>query len=132
VNRWVRIAFVAVSTAWMMIVGVCGVIIVGLWGLTAHTVAAWNENLLLLNPAALAFALLLGPAVYGGRWAGHLALWAGLVVGGSSVVGMLLQVLPWFDQVNGPIVALTVPVNVTIAGAWWWLSAASSKRPAAS
>lgn len=130
-GRVARAAFVTAGTMWTLVAGLCGLVITGLWGFTAHTVAAWNENLFFLNPIALVFALVLGPSLFGKRWATHLALWAGLAVGGLSVLGVLLQLLPWFNQVNGPIVALTVPINLTIAAGGWWLASAGGRRPAA-
>lgn len=131
-GRIARGAFVTVGTTWLLVAGLCGVIITALWGFTAHTVAAWNENLFFLNPIALVMAIVLGPSVLGKRWATHLALWTGLAIGGLSVAGAVLQVLPWLDQVNGPIVALTVPINLAVAAVAWWLtSSAASRQPPA-
>jgi hypothetical protein len=78
--------------------------------------AAHNENLLQLNP----LALLLLPglrAALGGKRAARFGYGAALLVAGLSVVGLALKLLPGFDQVNGPIIALALPAQVGIAAA---------------
>jgi hypothetical protein len=74
-----------------------------------------NENLFQVNPLLLALAVLvpLGLARSGraGRWARALAL--GLV--GLSLLGLVLQVLPGFDQVNGQAIALALPIHIGVA-----------------
>jgi hypothetical protein len=40
-------------------------------------------------------------------------------VAAVSVLGLLLQLLPGFDQVNGEIIALMLPVNVALGWAVW-------------
>ena len=45
------------------------------------------------------------------RWAATLAC----SVAAISLAGLAIQILPWFDQVNAEVLALTVPVNVAVA-----------------
>ena len=63
---------------WGLVGGLAGTMLAGLWGLTDHTMAYHNENLLQLNPLILGLVLLAPLAVRGsvkaGRWAPRLAL----------------------------------------------------------
>lgn len=87
----------------------------GLWAFTDHVMAYRNENLFQVNPLVLGLAVLVPLALAGsgraGRWAGSLALGLAML----SLAGLLLQVLPGFDQVNGPVIALALPVHFGIA-----------------
>jgi hypothetical protein len=74
-----------------------------------------NENLFQVNPLVLALAVLVPLALAGsdraGRWARALAL--GLAA--LALLGFVLQVLPGVDQVNGPVIALALPIHVGFA-----------------
>jgi hypothetical protein len=100
---------------WGLAGGLGGLVLAGLWGLTDHVMAYRNENLFQVNPLILGLALLVPPALRGsiraGRWARMLSLW--LI--GISVVGWLVQVFPGVDQVNGPIIALAMPIHLGAA-----------------
>jgi hypothetical protein len=51
-----------------------------------------------------------------------------MLVGGLSLLGVALKVLPIFHQVNGQVLALTVPANLGLAlGILAWVR--SSSRP---
>ena len=88
---------------WGLVGGLAGTVLAGLWGLTDHAMAYHNENLLQLNPLVLGLVLLAPLAVGGSarraRWASRLALASRC----SLCVGLVVQVLPGFDQVNGPV-----------------------------
>jgi hypothetical protein len=74
-----------------------------------------NENLFQANPLVLGVAILVPMAiagsVRGARWARGLTL--GLAV--LSLAGLVLQVLPGLDQVNGPVIALALPIHLGFA-----------------
>jgi hypothetical protein len=109
-----KLGFAVVSGGWMMLAGLAGVVLAGLWGLTDHVMAARNENLLQVNP----LALLVVPGVWRWRDRGRrarLAAAAAAGVAALSVAGLGLKLLPGFDQVNGPIIALALPAQVGIA-----------------
>jgi hypothetical protein len=36
-------------------------------------------------------------------------------IGGLSFLGLALQLLPWFQQVNGPAIALALPAHLGLA-----------------
>ncbi|HEX6940955.1 MAG TPA: DUF4105 domain-containing protein [Longimicrobiales bacterium] len=111
-----RYGLVAAGGAWVLAAGVLGTVIAALWALTNHYVTYGNENLLQINPLPLALAGLLPLAVLRGR-AVRAAAWLAWSVAALSAAGLLLQLLPAFDQVNGEIIALALPAHFGLAGA---------------
>lgn len=116
-NRLAGGAFLALVSAWALIAGIAGVVLAGLWGGTDHVAAASNENLLQLNPLSLALIPFLAGAgrKYPRRWAvaARVAAW----IAALAVLGLALKLLPSFQQVNGPVIALAVPAHLGIAAA---------------
>ncbi|HUR95588.1 MAG TPA: DUF4105 domain-containing protein [Gemmatimonadales bacterium] len=108
-----RVGFLAIAAGWMVLAGVAGLVLAGLWGLTDHAMAYRNENLLQMNP----LALLLIPGIFGAprrSKLGRTAVPVAAAVLGLSVLGLLLKVLPGFDQANGPIIALALPAHLGV------------------
>lgn len=126
--RAARLAFGAVASLWMLVIGIGGVLLLGLWTLTNHGIAYRNENLLQFNPLALALVLLLPALAYGVRWAARPAYWLTIAVAGLSLLGLLLKVFPAFDQANGALIALTLPAHLGLAWAVYRLSGAAVQR----
>jgi hypothetical protein len=110
-----RTSLLASGTSWSLLTGVAGAILAGLWGFTDHTVAARNENVLQATLFALVVGLVLPAALRDRPWALRAARVFAWMVGGLSVLGLLLKLVPVFDQVNGQILALFVPANVGLA-----------------
>jgi len=101
---------------WGFVAGAAGLVLAGLWGLTDHAMAYRNENLFQANPVALLLPVLAawwkgGPDAGARRLSG-----AALALVAVSALGFLLQALPGFDQVNGPIIALALPVHLGVLG----------------
>lgn len=96
-----------------LVLGVPGLVLALLWAITEHRAAYANENLLLANPLTLAVALagaalLVRPSA---RVLGMVeVLWLSLAI--TACFALVAKVLPLFDQDNGPLLALLVPVNV--------------------
>jgi Domain of unknown function (DUF4105) len=111
-SRGARWALAVGGTVWALATGIAGVILSGLWAFTDHVVASQNENVLQASLFALALAIALPLAVQGRPMALRLARHLGVAVGGLAVLGLLLKLLPGFDQVNGQVLALFVPANV--------------------
>ena len=89
-----------------------------MWMITNHTVTFRNENLFLANPLTL-LALPLGIQLMWGSVKARARLrklW--VVLAGSGVLGVLLKVLPMFDQDNWRLIALILPVSAGFAGAF--------------
>jgi hypothetical protein len=96
-------------------VGIPGLALFIMWLGTDHTVTYRNENLFLANPLTvlaipLGFQLMFGPAR---EWMAR--LWAGLAALG--VLGLVLKVLPVFDQDNWRLIGWLLPWSVGMAGA---------------
>jgi len=114
-----RVGFAVASTAWMLLIGVGGIVLAALWMFTDHNTSYWNENLFFLTPLAVPLTILIPAALMQKPWATKPALWLAIAVAVSSVLGVLLKVLPAFYQVNAQLIALFLPVNLTIAFLLW-------------
>lgn len=112
---WPRRVARGMATGWALLTGLAGATLAGLWAFTDHAIAARNENVLQASLVALVLGgvLLFRRADRPGL--DRVARFLAIVVGGLSVLGFLLQVLPAFSQVNGPILALCVPANAGMA-----------------
>lgn len=97
---------------WFFLLGGAGTFLAGAWLLTSHVAVYRNENLLHFNPLALPLLVLLIALIRKKPWAARPALWLTLVIAGTSVLGLLLKVFPAFYQVNGELIALTLPANL--------------------
>jgi hypothetical protein len=117
-----RFGFSLVSGLWALVMGTGGFLLLALWALTDHQIAHRNENLFHFDPLALGLVLLAPAAAYGARWAARPARWLALAVAGLSLLGLLLKVFPAFHQVNGEIIALTLPVHLALAWSMYRLA----------
>jgi hypothetical protein len=120
-----RAGFAFLAGGWAALSGAFGLLLAALWGLTNHSIAYQNENLLQANPLALPLVLLVPALALGARWAERPALWFSTAVAAASVAGLLAGFLPWFSQLNGDIIALALPVNLAVAVAVHLLRRAS-------
>jgi hypothetical protein len=125
-----RLGLAVVAVVWGSLAGLAGVVLAGLWAFTDHAMAYRNENLFQVNPLALALAVLVPLALAGSgrarRWAWALALGLAAV----SFLGLVLQVLPGMDQVNGQVIALALPIHLGFAlGLWRALGPSAGVRP---
>lgn len=111
-SRAARWGLFGAGGVWAAVTGVAGAIMVGLWAFTDHVASARNENVLQASLFALALAVVLPFAARGGPAALRTARLLALIVGGLSLLGLLLKVLASFNQMNGQILALFVPANV--------------------
>ena len=123
-----RVAATAAAVFWLLALGVAGVTMLGLWGFTNHWIAYRNENLFFANPVALVLAFTLPFAARGGRGASRVSLWLAGVMVALSLLGFMLQILPWFDQVNGSIIALALPPNLALGWVVWRLATGAHRR----
>lgn len=115
-SRWV---LAVAGSAWGLVVGVLGIIVLGLWLFTDHEFAWNNENVLQVSPLALAFVVLVPRAVirHGSKWATRLA---GLLAA-LSLLGLMIHPLPVTRQANLAIIALLLPVHLGMLYAMWRL-----------
>jgi hypothetical protein len=127
-SRTARLLAFGITWLWAVLAGVLGSVALALWTLTDHWATDWNENLLQFSPAALLLAVMLPFAFLARRrWRRAIRIVA-VAIATGSVLGALLQVLPWFSQVNGPIVAAGLPLNLALAAFAIRLEAASTSN----
>ena len=120
-----------IAAVWSLISGFGGVVLAGLWLFTEHIFSYRNENLFQMNPLSLVVMFLLFRLIWTNRTdparisrrIDAAYRWA-LVVAALSLIGFALQVLPWFNQVNGDILALVMPLHLGVA----WLLMVLSRR----
>jgi Domain of unknown function (DUF4105) len=114
-RRWARVGLGLSSVFWGVFGGLGGVVLAGLWALTDHVMAYRNENLFQLNPFLLGLAFLVPLGLAGVGRAGSWARLLALALAGLSLAGFVLQGIPGLDQVNGPIIALLLPIHLGVA-----------------
>jgi hypothetical protein len=111
---------------WGVVGGLAGVVLTVLWAFTDHAMAYSNENLFQVNPVLLSLALVAPFGLREGTRAGGRSRKLAVLLAGLSVLGFVLQALPGVDQVNGPVIALLLPIHLGVAAGLWLAT-----RPAA-
>jgi len=114
-RRGPRVVFLLLAGVWAAVTGVLGILLSFLWLGTDHWVTYGNENLLQANPLALVLLVLLPLATRRGTRARAALHWTAAALALLSIAGFALQALPGFDQMNGEIIALALPVHVGLA-----------------
>jgi len=117
-----RALFALLGSLWSLLAGLSGVLLLALWTLTNHAIAHRNENLFQMEPLSLALVVLLPALALGARWAPRAARAAAIAVLAIAVLGLLLKALPWFHQVNGSLIAFTLPAHLGLAAGVWMLA----------
>jgi hypothetical protein len=102
-----------VASAWSLLCGLIGVILVLAWTATRHVFWAWNENLFVVSPLSLLLVVLLPMALLRRRTAGA-ARAVAIAVVALGLIGLVLALLPG-GQENRAVVALFLPVHLAIA-----------------
>jgi hypothetical protein len=127
-GRLPRVTFVTLGTIWGAVNGILGVILIVGWTATRHVFMVRNENVLQFNPVALALAVVLPLAISKGKTV-NAARSISMIVAVIAVVGLVMQVLPWFNQTNGAVIALTLPAHLAVAWAVRALTNATESSP---
>ena len=123
-NRLTLFVATAVATLWSLIAGAAGTALVIVWLFTKHYFMSRNENLLHFDPLSLALVVLAPLSIYGLRGVSKALKLAGLVAL-LSLLGFVAQGIPFFDQKNGEIIALALPINLAV---WWTVHRLSHYR----
>lgn len=127
-----RLGLSVFAVVWGTIAGLAGMVLAGLWAFTDHVAAYQNENLLQVNPVILALAVLVP---LGLARPGRAAGWAKATACGLaalSLAGLVLQALPGLNQVNGPVIALALPIHIGLALGLWRALPATARLDSAS
>jgi hypothetical protein len=127
-SRPARLGFLVLSWTWVFLTTVAGVVVGGLWGLTDHTAAYNNENVLQADLLALPLVWLVPRLAWGSGSAGRTAFIIAAMVAGISLLGLLLKLLPQFHQVNGAVIALALPAHLGMAAGIWRLTRSQDPR----
>ncbi|MBC7788860.1 MAG: DUF4105 domain-containing protein [Anaerolineae bacterium] len=114
-NRLALFAATAIATLWSLVAGLAGTALVIAWLFTKHYFMSRNENLMHFDPLSIALAVLIPLSVYGLRGVSRARKLGGFVAA-LSLFGFVLQGIPFFDQKNGEIIALALPINLAV---WW-------------
>ena len=114
-HRFAFFAATAISTLWSLVVGLAGTALVIAWLFTKHYFMSRNENLMHFDPLSLALVVLIPLSLYGLRGVSRARKLSGFVAA-LSLFGFVLQGIPFFDQKNGEIIALALPINLAV---WW-------------
>jgi hypothetical protein len=113
-NRISFLGATAITTLWSLVAGLGGLALVFVY-FTKHYFMSRNENLMHFDPLSLALAILVPLSVYGLRGVSKALKLSGFVAA-LSLFGFVLQGIPFFDQKNGEIIALALPLNLAV---WW-------------
>lgn len=118
--RAMNVVLAILIGVWSLAVGFFGTLIELLWAFTNHVVTYRNENVLQANTLSLLLAGFAVAALMGSVRARRWAVWLALFVAGCSALGFMIQALPQFDQVNGDIIGLMMPIHGIIAYILWY------------
>jgi hypothetical protein len=99
--------------------GIPGTVLLLMATLTDHNVTFYNENIFIANPVTLALAVFATGYARGREISWKRLRFSWYLLGGSSLLLLLLKLLPWFDQSNELSLVLIVPVNLAMAG--WFI-----------
>lgn len=99
-----------------MLFGIPGLVSV-LFHFSDHTITFWNENMLLWSPLTFMALLLSVPIMRGSSWALRTMRICWYVMAATSVLAVVLKVLPAFDQDNLFALTMLVPFNLLMAAA---------------
>jgi hypothetical protein len=108
-----RLVLAVPVAAWSLLAGVAGVVLVGAY-FTDHVFWYRNENLLQATPLSLLLAVAVVGAALRRSWRPRAATLATLIAA-LSVLGLVLDPLPFLPQRNVEMLALAVPVHCAIA-----------------
>jgi hypothetical protein len=103
------------GSAWSLLCGILGVILLLAWLATRHVFWAHNESVLLLTPLSLMLVVLI-PASILGRHSERAARMVAAMVAGFALLALVLAMIPG-GQENRAVVALFLPVHVALAWA---------------
>jgi hypothetical protein len=118
-GRGSRITFGIAGATWALVAGTLGLVLLGLWAFTDHATSYRNENLFFFTPLLLPLVGLIPLVASGSERARRLAFTLAAIVAVLSLAGVVLQLLPFFYQVNGELIALALPANLGLAAGCW-------------
>jgi hypothetical protein len=108
-----RRAGASLAATWSVLAGLAGAAALGAWAFTRHTFMYENENVLQLTPLSLALAVFIPLAARPNspRARAWIAFALAIVIVALSLFGLAAQRLAGFDQSNGEIIGLALPLH---------------------
>ena len=111
--------FRGVALGWAILSGLAGVLLVFLWTMTDHRFSTTNENVFQLNVLSLGLALALVLSRRRPSRVRTSVLRLGALVALVSLLGLLVKLVPGFDQANLDVIALALPIHLgVLVGVW--------------
>jgi|GEM_PF-354019 len=130
-RRWARRGLGLWGMLWFLLWGFLGTALLAMQ-FTDHTVTHGNENLFLANPLLLLGVVWAWPFMRKGtQRATERLAWLCLGIAALSWLGLVLKVLPVFDQNNWNMLALVLPVHSALALVFWALARKKAGEPEA-
>src|SRR4029079_10841568 len=123
-HRGAMFGAVILSTLWSLIAGVGGLALVSACLFTLHSLMGRNENLMHFDPLSIALVVLIPLEIYARKAQSRAVKLAGWAVA-ISLIGFVAQGIPFFNEKNGEIIALALPINLAV---WWTVYRLSSYR----
>jgi hypothetical protein len=114
-HRAALFAATALATLWGLVAGIAGLALVFAWAFTKHYFMGRNENLMHFDPLSIVLVVLIPLSIYRLRGVSKAVKFAGFI-GALSLFGFVMQGIPLFDQRNGEVIALALPINLAV---WW-------------
>lgn len=117
---WMRSGGVVLLASLMLVSGLGGLLLAGLWAFTDHAIAYANLNLVLFSPLALLLAWPLW------RWRrpaarpGIAARWSAMILASIALLGLAWLTLPGTQQANAHWFALILPLQLVLAWRFWF------------
>jgi hypothetical protein len=120
-SRAARAGIVSIGTAWHLLAGLAGLLVLCAGLFTRHAYMARNVNMLLATPASLALAVLVPfslARVPRERFVRAVRS-LGVLAAVCALVAVALRLVPALAQENRPLLALAVPIQTALAFALW-------------
>src|SRR4051812_4085969 len=114
----------ALSMLWSLVAGLAGTALLFAWFFTEHYFMGHNENVLHMNPLSLGLVVLIPLSIYFLRASSKAVRLAGWIAA-ICLLAFVAQGLPLFDEKNGEIIALALPINLAV---WWTVYRLTSYR----
>lgn len=125
--RTTKVLLAVAASLWSIIAGLAGLGLMLAGTVTNHTFMRANENILQINPLLLILGLLI-PFAFRIKRVRKTVMGIAFACAGLSVLGFVLQALPVMDQLNGEIIGLAMPVNLTLAFVCWFMFSSRMER----
>jgi hypothetical protein len=109
-----RLGYAVLATAWSLLCGVCGLLLLAIWFLTQHWAGWHNENLLLLNPLCLLLLPATALSARAGWKPGPGSLGLAWIIAGLAAGSLLLRLVPGCYQANLPWILLLLPPHLVL------------------